>query len=334
MDNLTNSCSTVSLEERNEILFVFGSVGLISTISCLFALLLAVWNQLYRRFVHRLAAYQVLSSLFFSLVCCSQVSFVGYDADSSAGYRNLCAAVGFLLEYSVWIKMSFMLWLVVHLFSFTVFYKSSEKYERRCVASLVLLPLVFVWIPFVHGMYGLAGAWCWIQNWNEDCASDKLLLGVIEQYVLLHAPLFLTLFIAIGLIIVMIIVLVKRLAYSYPASELLPLLRVDQRSRALKELVSLVAYPIFFFLLLIPVFSNRLYGDISNNVNFASFLSGGIAIPAIGFFSGMTLIVHVAILNRRKLSKDVVASCSINGDQHVSHVDIVNALPVVNVSEN
>ena len=335
LSNMTNSCSTISLEERKKVLITFGSVGLVSTIACSFALLLTVFFKLYRRFVHRLAAYQVLSSLFFSLVCCSQVFFVNDDVDSSSDYRNSCAAVGFLLEYSVWVKMLFMLWLIVHLFTFTVFYKSSEKYERRCVAILVLFPLLFVWIPFLHGMYGLAGAWCWIQNWNDDCASNKLLLGMIEQYALLYGPFFLTLFVAIGLILAMMVVLVKRLACSVSASELQPILGAGQRNRALKELVSLVAYPIFFFLLLIPVFVNRLYSAITSNISFTSFLLSGIAIPAIGLFSGMTLIVHVVILMKHKLSERIVLTdCSNLGSRRViSHGDIVSSLPVLNRSE-
>ena len=132
----------------------------------------------------------------------------------------------------------------------------------------------------------------------------------------------------------MMIVLAKRLACSIPASELQPLLGVNQRSQALKELGSLVAYPIFFFLLLIPVFINRLYSSITSNIDFASFLASGIAIPAIGLFSGMTLIFHVVVLKKPKLSKQILTNYSIGGDQRViSHADTMNSLRVINKSE-
>ena len=39
-----------------------------------------------------------------------------------------------------------------------------------------------VWISFLHDAYGLAGAWCWIRQKDDNC--DSLLAGKIEQYVL------------------------------------------------------------------------------------------------------------------------------------------------------
>ena len=327
MDGHTNSCSSLTVHDRNTILFVLSSVGLVSTIVCFFALFLGVWFRLYKHFVHRLAAYQVLSSLFFDLVCCSQVTFVGYDNNSSTDYVHLCAAVGFFLEYSIWIKLLFMLWLVLHLFCFTVFYKSSEKYEKVCVAGLILFPLLFVWIPFVHDLYGLAGSWCWIQNWKDDCPEEKSELGVIEEYLLLHGPFFVLLSIAMGLIVVMVFVIVKRSTHYLSGSEVEPLISKDRRSQALKELLSLVAYPIFFFLFLIPALSNRIYGAVKDGFNFDSFLVTAITLPAIGFCSGMTLIVHVAILIKYKASRPTtVASCS-RGNETIFTPTNVNRVP-------
>ena len=311
MESHTNSCSAVSVHDRNMILFALSSVALVSTIACFFALFLGVFFQLYKHFVHRLAAYQVLSSLFFDLVCCSQVTFIGYEDNSSTDYVHLCAAVGFALEYSMWIKLLFMLWLVLHLFCFTVFYKSSEKYEKFCFVSLILFPLLFVWIPFIHGLYGMAGSWCWIQNWKDDCPSKKSELGVIEEYLLLHGPFLVLLTIAMGLIVVMVFVIAKRLTPYLSGSEAEPLINRDRRSQALKELLSLVAYPIFFFVLLVPASSNRIYGAIKDEFSFDSFLITAVTLPAIGFCSGMTLIVHVAILMRHKALKPTsVASCN------------------------
>ena len=43
-----------------------------------------------------------------------------------------------------------------------------------------------MWIPFLHDAYGLAGAWCWIRQKDDNC--DSLLAGKIEQYVLGYGP--------------------------------------------------------------------------------------------------------------------------------------------------
>ena len=313
MDSHANSCSAETVHDRNMIVFVLSSVRLVATVACFFALFLGVWFRLYKHFVNRLAAYQVLSSLFFDLVCCSQVMFVGYDDNSSTDYVHLCAVVGFSLEYSMWIKLLFMFWLDFHLFCFTIFYKSSERYEKFCVVCLILFPLLyFVCIPFVHDLYGMAGSWCWTQNWKDDCPLKKSELCVIEEYLFLHGPFLVFLAIAMGLIVATVFAIATRLIPYLLGSEAEPLIDRDRRSQAFKEHLSLVAYVIFFFfVLLVPASSNQIYGGIKDDLSFESLLITAVTLPAIGFCAGMTLIAHVPNLMRQKALKPTsVASCS------------------------
>ena len=83
-----------------------------------------------------------------------------------------------------------MFCLTFHLFSFAVFHADQIRFEVPYVTVSIGGPLLFCWVPFIHSVYGQAGAWCWIQNWKGDCADNKLPDGEIEEYSLLYGPAF------------------------------------------------------------------------------------------------------------------------------------------------
>ena len=43
--------------------------------------------------------------------------------------------------------------------------------ECLYVSTMTFFPLVYLWVPFVHGNYGLSGAWCWMRGIDENCKS-------------------------------------------------------------------------------------------------------------------------------------------------------------------
>ena len=112
---------------------------------------------------------------------------------------QFCAASGFLDQ---WAGVS------VLIFTFTVsvfvLYKvCQEDIVRLCdcqisnmkklleasfVFFLIILPLPFIWIPFLHGNYARDGEpWCWIVTHNKDCSEN--VEGFWEQIGLWYAPL-------------------------------------------------------------------------------------------------------------------------------------------------
>ena len=200
------SCITLNTREQKELLLVMGIGGAVSTIVCLAALLLVVGLKLYKHFSHRLASYQVISSLFYSVVCSVQMVMINYHRDPEV-YRPFCEALGCILEYAVWVKMLAMLWLTLHLFTYIVCYKSLHRAEIVCALIVTLFPLLFVWVPFLNGAYGIAGAWCWIKNWNGDCMSSRFSVGEIEQYGLMYIPAFISLVGAVLLLVIMLTIM-------------------------------------------------------------------------------------------------------------------------------
>ena len=61
-----------------------------------------------------------------------------------------------------------------------------SKSEVAIVASVIVLPLLFDWIPFTTNSYGQYGAWCWIHSLEQNCTTNSA--GRWEQIWLWHVP--------------------------------------------------------------------------------------------------------------------------------------------------
>ena len=272
-----------------------GFLGLSSSIVCATSAVLVFVFKLHLYFVHRLALYQVLAAFFYGLALTFELLFL--DEKN----RGLCATVGFFLIYFSWVKLLFTAWLVVHLFCQVVFYKDPQNvyrvYEVLCVIISIIVPLLFLWIPFVSEAYGLAGAWCWIESWKDKCIDNISIAGVTEQFVLWYVP---AMICSIVESIAIIVIVLRLLFYYRPDDDdkSASLLRKKKRHNALKELLPLLAYPILFCVLLIPQLINRLFGAlaVTDQLNIKAILASGISIPLQPFFAGLTLLIHVIVL--------------------------------------
>ena len=113
--NLNSSDSSSEVIPHNDrILLSMSSVGAAEIVVCIFALIMALKFKLHKFFIHRLAIYQVLSASLYSIVCVLEVIFINYDGSSA--YHILCIIEGFLLEYTLWIKLMFTFCLTLNYF--------------------------------------------------------------------------------------------------------------------------------------------------------------------------------------------------------------------------
>ena len=297
LHNSTASNCTFSRDERNTILLATGGTAMCSVLCCVFALGTVVFLRLYNHFIYRLAMYQVLASLSLSFSEGLVLMLYNYDG-SEMYYKVTCKTTAFLLEYTSWLKLSFTNWLTFHLFAYVVFFKNLKRLEWLYISSSVLGPLLFVWIPFIHNSYGLAGAWCFIRSWRDDCATQKFVESIIEQFVLFYAPSVLFLGLNILAIITMFAVLLHR---GYHSPEERPLLvHGDQRNALLKQLLPLLVYPIIYFMLILFPLANRLYMALSTKVSYTYLFFHGVFIGSIGFFAGLALVVHIMYVFRKR----------------------------------
>ena len=126
---LANKCN-LSVDQRDTILYAMGIPAIFSTVLCMVAILAVVLLGLSKLFIYRLTMYQVLGSLCQSFSMAFQFSLFRYSGDLLY-YRVICRAVAFLLQYSLFMKLMFTVWLTIHLFSYVIFFKNLKSLECR-----------------------------------------------------------------------------------------------------------------------------------------------------------------------------------------------------------
>ena len=160
------SCSNLTVT-NGLVIRIAGSSGAVSGVTCLVALCWLFYLKLYKQFIYRLAAYQVVASLFHALLLESQFTFLEYN-DSK--YPS-CVAVGYLFKIAGWIMACFGCWITFHLFCFAVLLKNMKKLEPLYVISSILFSIVISSIPLITKSYGPTGEWCWIQR--KQCGKKN-----------------------------------------------------------------------------------------------------------------------------------------------------------------
>ena len=292
-----NSCNnSLSLELRNHVLLASGTTGIFSFLCCVVAVSMVIVLRLYIHFIYRLAMYQVLASLFFSMSVGLTLMLYNYNEDSLY-YEVSCKMTAFLVLYTVWVNLLFTVWLTFHLFSYVVFFKNLKRLEWLYISSSVFGPLLIAWIPFIHNSYGLSGAWCFIRSWNDNCPTEKYLEGIVEEFLLFYGPAFLMVGLCIVAIVTMLSVQLYRARYSM-YDEKTPLLHRDRRKKMIKQLLPLLAYPIIYLLILLFPLSNRIYAAVATNTSlfYLVFHAGGV-------FLSMALVVHLCSVRKYKQGK-------------------------------
>lgn len=135
-------------------------------------------------------------------------------------------------------------------------------------------------------------------------SMTNLKIGIGEQFGFWIAPATVCSIVDLIAFIIIIICLVYHSKYGSEVS----LLVVGQRWKALKELLTLLAYPIIFCILMIPPVVNRIYGAVFNTVSVTANLVSGSIIPLQPFFAGLTLLIHVCVLKVPKC----ITKCNCN----------------------
>ena len=183
-------------------------------------------------------------------------------------------------------KLLFTIWVTIHLFFFAVLLKNLKKLEALYVTTSLFAPAMVASVPLITHSYGLRsdGSLCYIYVVNDD--------AFIERFALWDAPALVLLFMASTAMVVMVIKLAQR---TYWRSSYEPFSDGDQFQKALKHLLPLAAFPVLFFIFMIPVVGYH------KNVAKSSAPMETLKISSTVFnslwtmTSGVTLIVHISV---------------------------------------
>ena len=315
MNNTTTSCSFSDIQNRY-IVITYGSVGALAVIICIFGLFLAFFLKLYRKFVYRLAIYQVIAAMFSGLARSMQLPLMAVNAEETN--HKFCVALAYIIVSIDWIKLVFTLWITVHLFTYAVFLKSLEKLEKPLVVFGLIVGPSIASVPVATYAYGQAGAWCWITNHIQSCPSEGFSTGEIEQFAIWFVPAIFILLInsIIGAITVTIMGYRiccaeggRKVQHNIENEERTALVKGKEQTLrdALIMLLPLIAYPIIYCLLIITPLVNRFYQLAVHQSDFKLFLASAAFIPSCSLFVGIAFLTHIAVIERMTLLKFLCA---------------------------
>ena len=263
---------------------LYTAADCISVLVCLFAIVLVMSLRLYKKVVYRLALYQVLAALAFATVGAIQIIFINYNENPEV-YRHVCTAIAWLALYTQWVKLVFTTWVTVHLFSFGVLYKNLNKLEALYVVTSLLVPATIASVPLITGTYGVQFDACYIYDRN-----DSKHVAVIERFALWNGPAIIILLAASATMVVMVIILAHRVCWK---SNFVTITDGGQYWRALKQLLPLAAFPLLFFVFVLPVV---MFDEaIIRTSDVAQVLIPTLLIPLWSMASGVTLIIHISV---------------------------------------
>ena len=326
--NMSVSCNqTLSEALIQNLSIIICAISFLSVITCIAAVVLLLWQRMYRTFTHRSILYLLLYTIFACGSFTLRLAGAFNNFVTSEAYTPFCSFSGFLTQYSIFVQLLTQTVLTIHLGCVILLVEirctrplghhylgitsafetgsSSHKAKRysQCLElvyalSPLVLPLYFVWVPFIHNNYGSVGVWCWIRRVGDDC--EQVLSGVIEQYTLWYGPLFLLTLVNTCIIIATIVTIICK-AYKLQKSGETP---TDYRD-TLKQVLPILAYPIIFQLLSWFALAHRLSNLISPTIPIVPLLIiHSIAAPSRGLFAAATFMVYFVVWKRHKKEKE------------------------------
>ena len=261
-------------------------INALSVFVCLLAAILVFILRLHNKVVYRLALYQVLAALAIAVTQLMHTLF------GNSKYNNVCIALGWFGLYFQWVKLLFTVWITFHLFCFAILHKNLKKFEVLYAVTSLLVPIVIAAVPLITHSYGYSTVdGCYIP---ARAGNGTLNNAIVERFALWDGP---AMVILLVLSITMAVMVTKLGGRVYGRLQYEQITDGDQFSKALKQLLPLAAFPILFFLFIIPVFIyDFYYSFVTPTPNEDIILTADIFVFLWSLTSGLTLIVHISIV--------------------------------------
>ena len=250
---------------------IYLPVSSISVLLCLATVAVVCKQRLHKTLVYRLAMYQVLSAMEFSII---------WIIASISTLPRLYSSVVLIVLNSVlmgssFIKLMFTVWISIHLFALAVFHKNLQRLERLYVVSSLLIPLAVTIV--LLGTY-LTGCHHGYSTYKSEQSIFIIIFAV--------------------LVIVSLLMVVMGTILCHRACRRRNALLSEyekQHKKALCEMLPLLLYPIFFLLLATPLFAFAVVDSVKQDIIPASSLFGMVA-PFWSFTTSLLLISHLCVV--------------------------------------
>ena len=187
--NDSNDTCLLTDQQKAIITWTILSFGIVSLICCIFIIFVMVLFCKYRTTAQRIILYLTIT---IALVSISNILH-GTRRGSLEDNHIYCILTGFLDQVSGWMEVMAICCLTFDLIVKVVYLKfNTARYEWAYLGLIFIFPFIFNWIPFIHSAYGVAGAICWIREYEPGtCKEDNY--PVILRFVLYWVPIYIIL---------------------------------------------------------------------------------------------------------------------------------------------
>ena len=205
MDNFAVNCTNFSRDDILRAAVARGVTAGVCTLLSALILFIVVFVRAFELFLERLFVYLTAITVWALAVGTMLVR-------PYTGLSQFCAVSGFLGQWSAscvpifaFVVSLVILCKVCGMCNVNLQTDGTKKLlvcgEAALVLFPIVLPLPFIWVPFLTGNYGAdVEPWCWIEIHNKNCSEN--VAGFWEQIGLFYAP-----FGALGLLIVLFVLI-------------------------------------------------------------------------------------------------------------------------------
>ena len=169
--------------------------------------------------------------------------------------------------------------------AFTCHNTKLTKPELATVVLMVVLPLLFDWIPFTTNTYGQVSTWCWIRTLDQNCTTNTA--GWWERFWLLYVPFGLAFFLTLSLLVATLC----QLGYGIKSAKVHNYKLIEV---GIIEYLLLLVFLVFASCLVVLFFAVRFF--VPQNIFVYCFIFA-ISTPLIGTFIPLALLftIHIPI---------------------------------------
>ena len=312
------NCTNFTNHQLKSINLARSLSGILCMVTVLLILIVLVFYKAYKTTLQRLFLYitaaVVIEEGAFTLAIEHQFYY--------QSQRSLCPYYGFFLEWTVSTSNYLILCKIFYLFYLVCSHSRGGGmaggrlyvrnrcfqwlFEVLCVLFAIFFPLTYVWVPFVHGTYALAGGWCWISTIDNNCKDNGLRDEITFGY---------GVFEAVGIVTIILTIffaaLYCRLAYSQKVVR-------HQHLITLRQTLFLLGFLLTSILVLSLGFAVRIYtGYVKVENRYSLWIMLAIAPPVYQLIYPLGFLVYLYTLKKfnkeamQKAYKEWKESCSI-----------------------
>ena len=232
-------------------------IAFFSLLCSLGVVFVIVCGKKYRVFHQLLTIHLAVATIAHSLIyTIGRVDF-STNRELSSPY---CMVIGYADLYTSWVELLTIASITFNLILLSIYEKQMGKIHLIHVI-VYLSPLLWTWIPFTVGGFGVRGPWCGIRVHGPSCEVFRA--GIYMRFALWQVPLY-TIFLPLFVIssIVVFIKLNRRTEHwDGPGTDPEAIARKG-RYKIFREIKPLLLFPIIYLLLKLPLLISQIYESV------------------------------------------------------------------------